>query len=89
MTTTLADISLGLDWIDITDTHASAASADVLIQNVGGADEVHVVFGGASAPTGKTGVSLARLDSVSGNAANVWVRPSVGVNSSLISVTLL
>ena len=73
MTTTVADIDIGTSWQDLTVTAGSIASADVLIQNVGGG-EIAIVFGGGAAPSGKTGTKLGPNDSVQGNAANIWAR---------------
>lgn len=84
-TATQNDIAVTDDWAELTDANAALVSADVTLQNVG-TTPVAVVFGGASAPTGKTGTLLGYLDSVSGNAANVWARSTGG--SSKLSVQL-
>lgn len=87
-TSTLADIAVTGTWQDVITTHASAASVDVLIQNVGGGD-VSVVFGGASDPAqGTNGVALEPLDSMTGNSDHIWIKTNNAINSR-ISVTLL
>ena len=72
-TETLGNLTVTAAWQDVTATYASAASVGVLIQNLDD-DYVDVVFGGASVPSGKSGVRLDTLDSIEGNAANIWVR---------------
>lgn len=76
-TTTSADIALTDDWTELTDL----ANDAVDLQNVG-TTPVAVVFGGASAPTGKTGTLLGYRERVTGTSANVWAR-SVGGSSKL------
>lgn len=73
-------------WADIGATIAAVISTDTVIQclDLGG---VQVVFGGGTAPTGKSGVILSHLDSMQGNAANIWVRALDG--SGAVSVTTI
>lgn len=82
-TATLGNLAVSGDWKDVTATYAGAANVTVLIQNLDD-DYVDVVFGGGSAPTGKSGVRLDTLDGVKGSAANIWVR-----GDGTISVTVL
>lgn len=74
-TSTLGNLTTTAAWQDITATYGTAASANVLIQNAD-SEVVQIVFGGASAPSGKSGITLDTYDSVQGNAANIWVRGS-------------
>lgn len=76
-TASLSDYKPTGSWADLVATIAAAASVDVVIQNVGN-NEIQVVFGGASAPTGKSGIILWQGDSVQGNAANIWLRAENG-----------
>ena len=84
-TATQNDFTVSGSWTDLVATIGAAASADCVIQNVSDGI-VQVVFGGASAPTGKTGIVLDEWDSVQGNAANIWVRSA---GPSKVSVTTL
>jgi hypothetical protein len=74
-TATQADISVSPTWTNITVGNGSLASVDVCLQNKSAyGDLVFVVFGG-SQPSGETvGALLNRFDSITGNAANIWVR---------------
>lgn len=72
-TATQNDYKVTTAWTDLVATIGAAASVNTLIQNLD-PDEVQVVFGGASAPSGKTGVILREGDSVQGTAANIWVK---------------
>lgn len=85
-TSTLADQALTTAWVDLTVALPTLASADATYQNQGG-EPVAVVFGGGSAPTGKSGIVLGPREIVSGNAVNVWAR-CLGASANL-SVTLL
>jgi hypothetical protein len=78
------DYAVTSAWADIGATIAGVISTPVLLQNIG-FDDVKVVFGGASAPTGKSGINLNTDDSISGTAAKVWVKSST---SSTLSVLL-
>jgi hypothetical protein len=84
-TTTQNDLDVTTEWADIVATFPAVAAADTLLQNLG-EDDVQVVFGGASAPTGKSGVQLDFRDTLTGNSPHIWVRCSFG---SSISVTVL
>ena len=84
-TATQNDYSVTGSWTNLVATIGAAASVDCVIQNVS-TDPVQVVFGGASAPTGKTGIVLANIDSVQGNAAQIWVRSA---GAAKVSVTTL
>lgn len=65
-------------WQDITVALPAAANTDVLLQNTG-LQPVKVCFGGAAAPASDlAGVTLARFETIMGNAANVWVRSPGG-----------
>lgn len=70
------DLSVSTTWTDIAAVNTSLASVDVCIQNKSAyGDIVQVFFGGASAPASESaGTLLNRFDSISGNAANIWVR---------------
>lgn len=80
-TATAADRPVTDSWSELTAADAGLASANVSLQNVG-TTPVAVVFGGAAAPVGKSGTLLSHLDSVAGNAANIWAR-SIGASSVL------
>lgn len=82
---TLASINVTSTWANVVATHPSAASVNVMIQNRGN-DDVEVVWGGASPAAGVDGIDLRPFDSVTGNAAAIWVRAGV---ASRVSVTLL
>lgn len=84
MADTLNDYAVTNQWTNIVDTIAGAASIDVVLQCTS-PDLVQVVQGGASAPTGKTGVVLQRFDSVQVNSANIWVKNFDG-NGATLSV---
>ena len=84
---TLNDYAVTNQWTDLLATLTSAASVDTAYQCVS-RDRVQMVAGGASAPTGKTGIILAELDSVQLNCANLWVKNFDG-NGAVISVTKL
>lgn len=83
-TASLNDFTVTDQWQDVAATVTGIASVDAVLQNVGDAT-VQVVFAGASAPTGKTGIRLYYLDSVQGNAANVWARCADPGETSTIS----
>ena len=82
-TASQADITATGTWTDATAANSGLASVDVLFQNIG-RDVVFVVFGGASAPSGVSGVKLGPLDSIQGNAANVWVRGGGTLGAALV-----
>jgi hypothetical protein len=83
---TLADVGLAGTWEDLVVTHASLASAQATICNVG-RDAVAIVFGGADpSAAGKSGLILGPRQSTQGNAAAVWAR-SLGADGT-VSVTL-
>lgn len=84
---TEADFDVTNEWQDLAATITNAASAATLFQCVS-QDTVQVVAGGASAPSGKTGIVLRYLDSVELNNANIWVRNFDGDGATL-SVTVL
>lgn len=87
-TAALNDFAVTDQWQDAAETLTGMVSVDAVLQNVGDA-AVQVVFGGASAPTSKTGIKLYSLDSVQGNAANVWVRcPDPGEASTVSAATV-
>lgn len=72
-------------WQDLAATLTAAANADVLLQNTT-PQPVKVCFGGASAPASDaSGVTLARLETIVGNAANIWVR-SPGGSTLAVSI---
>lgn len=84
-TATQNDFTVTTTWQNVAATLTGIASADAVLQNVGDA-AVDIVFGGASAPTSKTGIRLYSLDSVQGNAANVWARCPDAGETSVVSV---
>ena len=86
MATGQNDFAVTGAWTDLVATIAAAASTDTLIQNLD-TDEVQIVAGGASAPTGKSGVVLREGESVTLNAANLWLRARGG--AATVSVTTL
>lgn len=78
-----ADITATPYWVDATVANSDLADADVIIQNVG-RDLIDVVFGGAEEPEDATGFKLGPLDSVQGNASNVWIRGGGKVSVALV-----
>lgn len=84
-TSTLADVALTGSWVDLTVTLASLVSADATIQNVG-PGAIAVVYGGVTAPSGKSGLIRRPGETVTGNAANVWARSLESAGA--VSVTL-
>lgn len=85
-TASQADFQCTGTWQDVVATITAAASVDAVYQcaDVGG---IQVVFGGGTAPTTANGIFLAYLDSVQGNAANVWARALDG--NGALTVTVL
>lgn len=90
----LADYTATDEWTNLVATLGATANADVVLQNTG-KRAVQIVFGGDSAPTTTSGIILAQIDSVQGNAAKIWVRlldaisPAAGIDydgSAKISV---
>lgn len=74
-TATQADISVSPTWTDITIGNGSLVSADACIQNKSAyGDLVFVVFGGSQPSNEASGAILNRFDSITGNAAHIWVR---------------
>ena len=82
---TLADVSLTGEWIDLTATHAGLVSTAAEIQAAGNG-AIAIVWGGASAPTNKSGRVLRAGEVATGSAANVWAK-ALG-HSGVASVTL-
>jgi hypothetical protein len=86
-TSTLADVALTGTFANLVSTHATLASADATIQNVG-SEPVAIVYGGADpSALSKSGTVLGPRESATGNAAAVWAK-AIG-SSSAVSVTLL
>ncbi len=84
---TLGDVPVTGAWTDIVATRASAASVPVLVQNVG-AGPIFLAWGGGSAPgVTVSGVLLNPTDSMSGTAANIWVKS--GAVQGAVAVTVL
>lgn len=82
-TATLADFTVTQSWADVVATLTGAASADAIYQNIG-KTPIKIVFGGGSAPAANvSGILLGPLDSIQGNAANVWAK---GVAGGVLSV---
>lgn len=79
------DFAFGSTWVDICAAIPTMASVDVLIANIDNG-ECFVVKGGASAPTGKTGIPLDYGSSVQLNDANIWLRST---SSGAVSATIL
>lgn len=77
------DITVTSPWTDATVANGDLADADVLIQNVG-RDVVFVVFGGSDAPEDTSGLKLGPLDSIQGNASNLWLRGGGKVAVALV-----
>lgn len=90
-TATQADIAVSTSWTDIVVVNGALASVNLAIQNKSNAGEIiYVVFGGSSPATLTGGTVLQPGDSVTGNAAAIWVRgPSGGNTDDKIGVTLL
>lgn len=91
-TATQDDIEVTDAWLDLVTSNASLASVDVLIQNKSASGEfVYVVFGGSSPGANSyKGHRLGRDDSITGNAAAIWVRaPNGGAADDLVGVSLL
>lgn len=88
-TATQNDFAVTRTWQDVAATLTAIASVDAVIQNIG-QNVIQVVHGGASAPAaGKSGLFLDYMDSVQGNAANVWVRcVDNGTTSTVVAVAL-
>jgi hypothetical protein len=83
-TASQADITLTGTWTDAVVTYASAASVDVLVQKKG-TGTGQVFFGGSSAPASDaSGIALTQNESVSGNAAHIWVRGAGSVSVNLL-----
>lgn len=78
----LADYTVTQVWTNLAATVTGAASVEALFQNIG-STPVQIAFGGASAPTTSSGIMLGTMDSVQGNAAQVWVR---GIQGGVLSV---
>lgn len=83
MTASQPRITVTEDWTDIVAGNGSLASTDIVIQNLDD-DTVDVFFGGGSKPSGGGPVRLDTLDSVQGNAANVWVRGSGNISATVL-----
>ena len=83
MTASQPRITVKAAWTDIVAANSTLASVDVLLQNLDD-DVVDVVFGGASAPTSSGPVRLDTLDSVQGNAANIWVRGDGTISATVL-----
>ena len=73
MTTSRPRIAVTQEWKDIAAEDVNLASVEIRIQNDTG-QRVDVVWGGATEPTDQGPDKLAPDDSVTGTAANVWVR---------------
>lgn len=86
-TATQNDFPATSDWGELTASITAAANVNCVIQNLDTGGTIDVVFGGASPPTGKTGVRLWPGDSVQGNAAQIWVRGNDG--AATVGCTLL
>ena len=84
---TQTDFAITNQWQNITAALTAAASVDAVYQCVS-QDTIQIVKGGATAPTGKTGLLLDFKDSVQLNDANVWVRCFDG-DGATVSVTVL
>lgn len=81
-TTSQPDYEATSSWVDIAAANGALANVSVLLQNHDDSP-AFVVWGGAS-PTNKSGVALQTYDSISGTAANIWVR-----GGGRLSITLL
>ena len=84
---TLNDYAVTKAWTDLLATVTGAASVDAVFQCVSD-DLVQVVAGGVAAPTGKTGVVLARFDSLQLNTDHLWVK-TFDAAGAVLSVTTL
>lgn len=66
-------VDITRNWQDLTALLPASAGVSCLIQVVTD-DLVEIVFGGASAPSGKSGLILGFRDSVTDTSGNRWVR---------------
>lgn len=74
-------------WQDLSALIPATASAACLLQCVS-EDMIEIVFGGAGAPVGKSGIILGFKESSTDTSANRWVR-TVGDGAAVLSVNLI
>ena len=86
-TATQNDFAVTAAWQNVVVTIGAIASVDTLIQNLSPNPVWVVSQASGGAPTSKTGVVLSQYDSVSVNAAQVWVKtPSPGATISVVTL---
>jgi hypothetical protein len=86
-TATENDFAVTGSWQNVVATLSGIASVDTLIQNLSTVPVWVVSLASGGPPTSKTGVVLGQYDSMTVNAAQVWVRTPAA--SASISVTKL